>query len=97
MDDPLKDSLDDYIEKFKHPFWSMTLNEAFESHLALESEIKDRQEAEQVALSALAKADDALAAMVMAIQTHRDNVWGSGEVKHDEDVALYDALAVKEG
>lgn len=27
-----------------------------------------------------------------AIETHRRNVWGSGEVGHDEDVALYAVL-----
>lgn len=27
-----------------------------------------------------------------AIETHRRNIWGDGEVKHDEDVQLYAAL-----
>ena len=35
---------------------------------------------------------DQLSLLMAAIGTHRQNVWGDGEVGHDEDVDLYSVL-----
>lgn len=31
--------------------------------------------------------------LIQAIETHRHNIWGEGEVEHDEDKDLYEVLS----
>ena len=43
----------------------------------------------------LHECENNLSALRSAIHTHRHNVWGDGQVGHDEDEQLYKILEVK--